>query len=249
MAAKIPVPVAQGSRIFAPAMNILLLHGALGTKRQLGYLADSLDHATCRSITFTGHGESEVPGEGLSFELFLKDIDAAVQRMDGPVHLFGYSMGGYAALLWAARNPGRAASVTTLGTKLVWTPEGLQKELRKLDPAVMEEKVPEFALGLAAVHGPERWKALVARTAELMTGLAAQPLLTEEVLAAIECPVLLIVGDRDTTAGPEDTLLTARKVKDAGVMVLPRTRHPFEEVDLDLLITQLSRFWEGTVGS
>jgi pimeloyl-ACP methyl ester carboxylesterase len=229
-------------------MNILLLHGALGTKRQLAFLADSLDHASCRNITFTGHGESEVPGEGLSFELFLMDIDAAVQRMDGPIHLFGYSMGGYAALLWAARNPGRAATVTTLGTKLVWTPEGLQKELRKLDPAAMEEKVPEFAMGLAAAHGPERWKELVKHTADLMTRLADAPLLTEEVLGAFDTPVLLMVGDRDTTAVPEDTLLTARKLKDAGVMVLPRTRHPFEEVDLDLLITQLSRFWEGTEG-
>ncbi len=229
-------------------MNILLLHGALGTKRQLAFLADSLDHANCRSITFSGHGENEIPGEGLSFDLFLKDIDAAVQRMDGPVHLFGYSMGGYVALLWAARNPGRAATVTTLGTKLVWTPEGLQKELRKLDPAVMEEKVPEFAMGLAAAHGPERWKELVKHTAVLMTRLAATPLLTDDMLATLDVPVLLMVGDRDTTAVPEDTLLTARKLKDAGVMVLPRTRHPFEEVDLDLLITQLSRFWEGTDG-
>lgn len=229
-------------------MNTLLLHGALGTQRQLAFLADSLDHATCRSITFTGHSERDVPAEGLGFELFLKDIDAAVQRMDGPAHLFGYSMGGYAALLWAARNPGRTATVATLGTKFVWTPEGLQKELKKLDPAMIALKVPAFAAALAAMHGPERWKDLVKRTADLMTGLAAQPLLTDEVLAAVECPVLLIVGDRDTTAVPEDTLLTARKLKDAGVMVLPRTRHPFEEVDLDLLITQLSRFWEGTEG-
>ncbi|HQW87355.1 MAG TPA: alpha/beta fold hydrolase [Flavobacteriales bacterium] len=229
-------------------MNILLLHGALGTKRQLAFLADGLDHAHCRSLTFTGHGEDELPEDGLSFDRFLHDIDTALEKVDSAVHIFGYSMGGYAALLWAARNPGRVASVTTLGTKLVWTPEGLQKELKKLDPAVMEEKVPEFAMGLAAAHGPERWKELVKRTADLMTGLAAQPLLTDEVLAAIECPVLLIVGDRDTTAVPEDTLLTARKLKDAGVMVLPRTRHPFEEVDLDLLITQLSRFWEGMDG-
>lgn len=229
-------------------MNILLLHGALGTKRQLAFLADGLDHVHCRSLTFTGHGESDVPPDGLSFDQFLHDIDGALEKVNGAVHLFGYSMGGYAALLWAARHPGRVASVTTLGTKLMWTPEGLQKELRKLDPVVMEEKVPEFAMGLAAAHGPERWKDLVRRTADLMTGLAAQPLLTDEVLAAIECPVLLCVGDRDTTAVPEDTLLTARKLKDAGVMVLPRTRHPFEEVDLDLLITQLSRFWEGTEG-
>lgn len=234
-------------RIFAATMNILLLHGALGTKRQLAFLADSLDHATCRSLTFTGHGENELPAEGLSFEQLLRDVDEAMQKISGPVHLFGYSMGGYVALLWAARNPGRVASVSTLGTKLVWTPEGLQKELKKLDPAVMEEKVPEFALGLAAAHGADRWKGLVTATADLMTGLAAAPLLTDEVLAAIECPVLLGVGDRDTTASPEDTLATSRKIKDAGVMVFPRTRHPFEQVDLDLLITQLSRFWESTV--
>ncbi|HMQ74640.1 MAG TPA: alpha/beta fold hydrolase [Flavobacteriales bacterium] len=229
-------------------MNILLLHGALGTKRQLAYLADSLDHATCRSLTFTGHGEDEVPADGLSFEHFLRDMDAALEKVDAPVHLFGYSMGGYVALLWAARHPGRVASVATLGTKLVWTTEGLQKELKKLDPPMIEEKVPEFAMGLASAHGPERWKDLVKHTADLMTRLAGSPLLTDEVLSTIECPVLLMVGDRDTTAVPEDTLLTARKLKDAGVMVLPRTRHPFEEVDLDLLITQLSRFWEGMEG-
>lgn len=229
-------------------MNILLLHGALGTKRQLAYLADSLDHATCRSLTFTGHGEDEVPADGLSFEHFLRDMDAALEKVDAPVHLFGYSMGGYAALLWAARHPGRVASVATLGTKLVWTAEGLQKELKKLDPQLIEEKVPEFAMGLASAHGPARWKDLVKHTADLMTRLADAPLLTDEVLAAIECPVLLMVGDRDTTAVPEDTLLTARKLTDAGVMVLPRTHHPFEDVDLDLLITQLSRFWEGMEG-
>lgn len=229
-------------------MNTLLLHGALGTKRQLAFLAESLDHATCRSLTFSGHGENDLPPEGLSFDQFLRDVDEAMQKVSGPVHLFGYSMGGYVALLWASKNPGRLASVSTLGTKLVWTPEGLQKELKKLDPVAMEEKVPEFASGLAAVHGPQRWKHLVAATADLMTRLAGEPLLTDEVLAAIECPVLLGVGDRDATASPEDTLATARKIKDAGVMVFPRTRHPFEEVDLDLLITQLSRFWEGTDG-
>ncbi len=227
--------------------TILLLHGALGTRRQLAFLADGLDHARCLGITFSGHGEGELPPEGLSFDRFLADIDAALEKENGPVHLFGYSMGGYAALLWAARHPGRAASVATLGTKLVWTEEDLRKELARLDPAAMEEKVPEFAMGLAAAHGPERWKDLVARTADLMRRTAAQPPLTDEVLAAITCPVLLCVGDRDGTAAPGDTLHTAHKLKDAGVLVLPRTRHPFEDADLDLLITQLSRFWEGVM--
>lgn len=230
--------------VHAPPMNILLLHGALGTKRQLANLADSLDHATCRSITFTGHGESGIPPQGLSFELFLRDIDLALEKVGGPVHLVGYSMGGYVALLWAAAHPQRVASVCAIGSKLVWTPEGLQKELKRMDPTAMEEKVPEFAMGLAATHGMDRWKQLVTATAAEMTRLAEKPMLTDEVLAKIDCPVLLAVGDQDTTAIPEDMLAVSRKLKDAGVLVIPRTRHPFEDIDLDLLITQLSRFWE-----
>ncbi|MBK7085210.1 MAG: hypothetical protein IPH53_11295 [Flavobacteriales bacterium] len=58
--------------------------------------------------------------------------------------------------------------------------------------------------------------------------------------------MLLAVGDQDTTAIPEDMLAVSRKLKDAGVLVIPRTRHPFEDIDLDLLITQLTRFWEST---
>jgi pimeloyl-ACP methyl ester carboxylesterase len=232
--------------VHAPPMNILLLHGALGTKRQMANLADSLDHATCRSITFTGHGESEIPQQGLNFELFLRDVDLALEKVNGPVHLVGYSMGGYVALLWAAAHPHRVASVCAIGSKLIWSSEGLQQELKKMDPAAMEEKVPEFAMGLAATHGIDRWKQLVTATAAEMTRIAGMPLLTDEVLAKIECPVLLAVGDQDTTAIPEDMLAVSRKLKDAGVLVIPRTRHPFEDIDLDLLITQLTRFWEST---
>ncbi|MCB9169343.1 MAG: alpha/beta fold hydrolase [Flavobacteriales bacterium] len=226
-------------------MNILLLHGALGTKHQLGFLADCLDHTNCRSITFTGHGDSEVPLEGLSMEVFLRDIDHALEKVDGAVHLVGYSMGGYAALAWAAEHPGRVGSVVTIGTKLVWTPGSLADELKKLDPAMIAEKVPMFAEGLAAMHGEDRWKDLVSATARLITSLTDNPVLTDEVLAQVTAPTMLVVGDQDDMAGPEDTLRTARKLKDAGVVVLPFTRHPFEEIDLDLLVNLLTRFWEG----
>ena len=101
---------------------------------------------------------------------------------------------------------------------------------------------PTLKLAVIEFHGRE---ILVSASRNGLTRLAEAPLLTDEVLARIECPVLLVVGDQDSTAVPEDTLSVSRKLKDAGVLVIPRTRHPFEEVDLDLLITQLSRFWEG----
>jgi pimeloyl-ACP methyl ester carboxylesterase len=198
------------------------------------------------AIDLSGHGARPIPAEGIRFEQFMADIDRALEEQAWvDAHLFGYSMGGYAALLYAARHPRRVRSVVTLGTKYLWTEEGLQKELRMLDPEVMEQKVPAFARALASAHGPERWKEVVRAIARSMRELAAAPLLTAEVCARIQCPVLLCVGEKDTTAIPDDTRLFAQRVMGAEVHVLHATPHPFDKVDLDGLLPRLRLFWEG----
>lgn len=222
-------------------MNLLLLHGALGSARQLKPLQERMGGI---AIDLTGHGGREIPEGGLTFDHFIEDIDRAfTEQKWKSAHLFGYSMGGYAALLYAAKHPERVESVVTVGTKLLWTEEGLQKELRKLDPDMMEAKVPAFANALAEVHGTDRWRALVRAIAKSMSDLAAAPLLTSEVCSRIECQVLHCVGDGDTTAVPHDTRIFCSGLKRANVKVLCNTRHPFEEVDMNALEKVLEGFW------
>ena len=223
-------------------MNLLLLHGALGSSRQLKPLQQRVGGV---AIDLSGHGGREIPPVGIRFDQFIDDIDRAFadNRWES-VHLFGYSMGGYAALLYAAQHPERVRSVVTVGTKLLWTDEGLQNELRKLDPDAMLAKVPAFAQALADVHGEDRWCDVVTAIAKSMRDLAAAPLLIPEVCSRIECPVLLCVGDGDGTAVPEDTRIFAKGLSSADVLVLPNTRHPFESVDLEAFVPQLKRFWE-----
>ncbi|MBK6832255.1 MAG: alpha/beta fold hydrolase [Flavobacteriales bacterium] len=106
----------------------LLLHGALGSKGQLkGLQLQVGGHA----IDLAGHGDREIPENGLTFEHFIDDIDGFFNE-EGltEAHFFGYSMGGYAALLYASRFPQRVRSVTTLGSILVWSEEGLHWLLR-----------------------------------------------------------------------------------------------------------------------
>lgn len=222
-------------------MNLLLLHGALGSARQLKALHERVGGV---AIDLSGHGGREIPAEGIRFEHFITDIDTAfAENAWSRADLFGYSMGGYAALLYAAKHPERVRSVITVGTKLGWTEEGLQKELRMLDPDAMVAKVPAFAHALAAVHGQDRWRDVVTAIARSMSELAASPLLAAEVVARIECPVLLCVGDGDTTAIPSDTHAFATGLVRAEVHVLPNTKHPFESVDLDALVPMVERFW------
>jgi pimeloyl-ACP methyl ester carboxylesterase len=226
------------------AMNLLLLHGALGSREQLATFADVMPTRSLRQVEFSGHGEQPRPDEGISFAHFVEDIGRAVKFANGDeVHLFGYSMGGYAALLYAAKHPDKVASVTTLGTKFQWDREGLDRELRLLDPQKMKEKVPQFAMDLLRVHGHDRWEQLVYDTAALITSLHREPLLSPDLLAKITCPVMLCVGDRDRTAVPEHTLATARLMPRASTLVLPATQHPADHVDLQVLLPHLRSFW------
>lgn len=223
-------------------MNLLLLHGALGSAAQLLPLQQRVGGV---AIDLSGHGALAIPSVGIRFEQFISDIDRALEEQGWiDAHLVGYSMGGYAALLYAAKHPERVKSVVTLGTKYLWTDEGLQKELRMLDPDVMEQKVPAFAQALAAAHGAVRWKEVVHAIARSMSALSASPLLTPEVCARIQCPALLCVGEKDTTAVPADTQQFALRVRSSEVFVLPDTPHPFDRVNLDLLLPRLQEFWQ-----
>lgn len=223
--------------------TIVLLHGALAAERQMLPLKALLPDHNVLSLTFSGHGGRT--SEPLDFMRFVDDINAVVTS-DGSkqVHLFGYSMGGYAALLYAARFPERVISVVILGSILIWNEEVLQKELRKLDPAIIEQKVPAFARTLAEWHGEDQWQNVVRGVAGRMADLARSPLLTDEVVEQLSCPVLCCVGDGDTGADPERTRQFASRLKHARTMVLPNTRHPFEEVDLTAFTPELRAFWK-----
>ncbi len=81
--------------------DLLLLHGAIGSRSQLRTLQARVGGV---AIDFTGHGGKPIPVGGLTFDHFLADIDRAFADQNWKsAHLFGYSMGGYAALLYAAR--------------------------------------------------------------------------------------------------------------------------------------------------
>ncbi len=222
-------------------MSLLLLHGALGSSAQLAPLKDRMGGV---AIDLAGHGSRELPTEGLRFDRFVADIERAYEEQGWQqADLFGYSMGGYAALLFAAKHPARVRTVVTLGTKYLWTEEGLQKELRMLDPEAMLAKVPAFAQKLIDAHGEQKWRALVAAVAQAMSDLAAAPLLTPEVCSRIGCRVLLCVGDGDNTAVPHHTRVFASGLRHAEVEVLRDTRHPFEGVDMAALEKVLAAFW------
>lgn len=224
--------------------NLLLLHGALSAASTLAPLARALgDQFQLHVLDFTGHGGKPLPQEPFSMQLFVQDILLLLkERGISSTHIFGYSMGGYAALSLAQQQPQRVKSIFTLATKFAWSPEIVAKETKLLNPEKIEEKVPAFATSLAARHHPQDWKQVIHKTAGMLLQLGEEPVLTADVLQQIQVPVQVAVGDQDNMVSVEETLWAYRQLPNARLQVLPATRHPLEAVAVDELTQEIRQF-------
>jgi pimeloyl-ACP methyl ester carboxylesterase len=225
--------------------DLLLLHGALASKKQFDSLLPLLaPDFQGGAIDFSGHGGTVMHPLGYSFPVFASDIltylDANAIRK---VNLFGFSMGGYAALYFAKLHPERVSKIFTLNVKFNWDPSGTQQEIAMLNAENMLLKVPTFANNLMIQHGMDMWKQVLQQTRDMMVSLSRQHFLADADFTVMNTPVLLGIGDRDTTSSVEETLHVYRKLKNSELLVLPNTPHPFEKINPAMIHTQMIRFF------
>lgn len=216
-------------------MTLLLLHGALGSRAQLDALGALVARRTpIHQVEFEGHGTTPARGRPFSVQGFVENVVAALDAADlGKVDVFGYSMGGYVGLALALAHPERVSTITTLGTRVAWNPEVAAREVARLDAATIRAKVPAFAATLEERHaGSGGWEPMLERTAAFITALGERSPLGDAELARIHHRVRIMVGDRDATVSVEESAATFRTLPSGELMVLPRTPHPLEQVDV-----------------
>jgi esterase/lipase len=226
--------------------HLLLLHGAIGSKEQLQPLAQALqDKFIVHSFNFSGHGGQAFSVNPFSISLFSNEIMEYLEEKKIPeVHVFGYSMGGYAAMYLAKEHPGKIARIITLATKYHWDESIAAKEVKMLDAATIQEKVPAFAAQLQQRHAPNDWKELLDKTKQLLTGLGKQNALQPADYASITIPALILLGDRDKMVTIDETINVYKQLPSGKLGILPGTPHPLEQVDISLLTHLITGFLE-----
>jgi pimeloyl-ACP methyl ester carboxylesterase len=216
-----------------PPQSLVLLHGALGTRETLTPVADLLKNQYVVHVPdLPAHGALADDTSAFTIDGFIDFLDAylSAHQLNQPA-VFGYSLGGYIALAYALRHPGKLHSICTLATKYHWSPEIAEREIRMLDPDVIEAKVPQFASVLRLRHGDPRWKALLAGTATLMTQLGAQPVVTPGTVLDCTLPVTIALGTDDKMVSEAESRAIAEALPNAEFRLMPEVPHPIEKVE------------------
>lgn len=224
--------------------TILLLHGAIGSAEQLQPLAKALSNTyIVHTFNFSGHGGNPIDGT-FSIEKFAGEVvDFLAENNLAKVSIFGYSMGGYVALYVAKHYPEKVDSIITLATKFQWDKDIAAKEIKMLQPTIIEEKLPAFAKQLHDRHQPTSWKTILEQTAQMMIEMGNNNPLQAVDFTALTCKVLLMIGDRDKMVSLAETIDTYKLLPKAQLAVLPNTTHPIEQVDIQHIVFLATKFW------
>ena len=216
--------------------NLLLLHGALGTKAQFkDYIQKLNDHFTVHTFNFEGHGG--IPStNSFSIESFSKNlIEFLDKNKIEKANIFGYSMGGYVALYTSIRHPRRISKIITLGTKFNWNPETAEKEASMLDPNVIEIKVPHFANRLDSLHHPLDWKEVMHNTREMMMAMGNGERIKDDDFSNIDIPVIIGLGSLDRMVSTQESEKVKSLIPNSKFQILNDVSHPIEKNSPDVI--------------
>jgi len=205
---------------------VFLLHGfgtsAARTWGDNGWL-DLLTDAGREVIApdLLGHGSAPKPHDPLAYTELEAMASSALDTVapDQPIDGIGFSLGARVLLTLASATPERFGKLVVAGVGDNLFRDGEDPEL--LATAIESATPPEHpwaAYFHQMAHAPGNDPAALAAYLRRPHG---NPI-TDEGLAAITSPVLVVIGDRDN-AGPATPLV--ERLKDPTLVVLPNTDH------------------------
>ena len=142
-------------------------------------------------------------------------------------------MGSYVGLSAAIRLPDIIKKVITLGTKFEWSIESSEREVKMLDPNIIEIKVAQFAKKLEEEHHPNDWKQLMLKTGRMMINMGKGSKLKDENLRSIYQPVIVGIGSLDHMVSFEESEYASNLMPNSKIINLEGVKHSLEKNDVN----------------
>jgi pimeloyl-ACP methyl ester carboxylesterase len=217
---------------------LVLLHPFPFDRRYWAPAASALADAGHRvlAVDAPGFGESGAAG-AFTIADWADDVAALLAELGlASAALVGLSMGGYAALAFAARHPAGLAALVLADTRAAADSAEVRRAradasalVDSAGPAVyLDRSLPRLLAPDAPAAVLARARALAeARAQPLLAGIAAmrdRPDRTAE-LSAIACPALVLVGARDQVVPPEEMRGMSAAIPGARFAILEGAGH------------------------
>jgi len=227
---------------------LVLLHGGVMTI-ELTYaslLPTLTQHHRVIAVDFQAHGRTADIDRDLTYANLASDVVGLLDHLGiDRAHVLGHSMGGAVTMELAIGYPDRVRSVVPISVSV--RPDGLHEDMS--DPSkfatspimptqqdFMEFREEYLRLSPHPEHFEEFLGALSASAADLKGW-------SDEQLAGITAPVLLVQGDRDFTTCEHGALMQ-RLIPGSQLAILPNTTHMQVTRRPELLLPMLDQFFD-----
>lgn len=216
---------------------VVLLHGGLSKTSSWDYIMvpPLEDEFHIFAYDRTAHGFTGDQDDSLHFDFQTREAIAFLEDIvKEPAHLIGWSDGANIALMVAMQRPDLVKSIVAIGANYHFN--GVMQALD--NPEISEEDQAEYNL-----ISPDAPHTLLEKTIRMHSIWESEPTLTLEEIAAIQCPVLVLVGDDDIISHSH-TVALFEALPLGQLAVIPGTSHAVVKEKPDLMNAVIVQFLE-----
>lgn len=222
---------------------VVLLHGSVYgyIDEYSSFIPELEQNFKVIAIALRGHGKSEIGKEDFSYKLLAEDVMTILkQEAADSAYVIGFSAGAITGYYLAANYPKSIKKLVTLAGALDsyhYRPEAV-KELKNLNINTLKKRDPSFiAARQKLMPQPERFGEMINRFKKAwFSGNFIAPAQPNQ----IQCPVLIIGGDRDFYFPVTSFVSDYKQIKQSQLAIIPQADHvdmirkPFILTDLIL---------------
>ena len=233
---------------------LVVLHGAYMDIPSMGEIIPRLAQThRVYALEFQGHGRTSDIDRPITYQNLADDVAAFMDAVGlEQADVFGYSMGGQAALQLAIRHPVRVKKL--VAASVAYDLRGWQPVYTAFIPQMSVEGFLQMPFFKEQADRKPGFPALI----EKLIQLEKEPMAWEAEAKQLTMPVLLIAGDADVSTLEHNTALF--KLLGGGVMgdmgkplpasrlaVMPATSHTAVITQVDMLHSFIEPFLKGEV--
>jgi pimeloyl-ACP methyl ester carboxylesterase len=232
--------------VYGAGTPLVLLHGGM-LSIELNFAGLIPDLATRHQVVgveMQGHGRTADIDRPITPAALAGDVVGLLDHLGiGRAHVLGHSLGAAVTLELAVSHPGRVRSIVPASGSVRM--EGVHEDLTDPAKQATSTRMPtqqDFAdmqqtYAKLSPH-PERFEDFLMQLSQSSADLQGW---SDEQLAGITAPALLVMGDRDFVTIEHGALMT-RLIPTSQLAVLPGTTHMQVTRRADLLLPMLAAF-------